>query len=262
MAQSVELAKAFHSQIALGNVPGVSDVHKFGRNAAVGTSYVPICLGGIYRMPKASAGTALRIKAGGNAADDAAGLGAQAVTLQGLSITGALQTSVLATAGASASADTAETYMRLFRGWVSASGAYYDIGVNSHEAAITIEKAAGSEDWMTIDATDHKKAQSQIGAYSVPLGKTALLKNILVTAETSKVLDVIIGCREGILDVAAPYEAFRTVKEYNGLDASLGVMLDPPIGPLAALTDVLALAKVSTGTAKVTVDMVFEVYDD
>lgn len=27
-------------------------VHKFGRNSAVGTSFVPVCIGGVYQTPQ------------------------------------------------------------------------------------------------------------------------------------------------------------------------------------------------------------------
>jgi hypothetical protein len=32
-------------------------VHKFGRNLAVGTSFVPVCLGGIYNTPQVGSET-------------------------------------------------------------------------------------------------------------------------------------------------------------------------------------------------------------
>ena len=103
-------------------------VHKFGHNAAVGTSYEPISAGGIYRSPQVSGATAVRVKAG-NVADTAAGLGAQAVTVQGLDETGALAEETLVTAGTSASAPGTITFIRIFRAFVSASGVYASTGV-------------------------------------------------------------------------------------------------------------------------------------
>lgn len=70
--------------ISRGLTSNISVVKKFGRNASVGTSFVPVALGGIYRTPTSTSATTLRIKAGGNANDDAAGTGAREVTLEGL----------------------------------------------------------------------------------------------------------------------------------------------------------------------------------
>ena len=55
---------------------GISVVKKFGRNPAVGTSFVPVTQGSVYQTPQSGSATTLRIKAGGSANDTAAGSGA------------------------------------------------------------------------------------------------------------------------------------------------------------------------------------------
>ena len=113
--------------VSRGLVSGMQSIKKFGRNAAVGTSFVPIAMGGVYQTPQGSAATALRIKSGGDANDTAAGSGARSVTLEGLDENFELATEALATAGASASSATSTTFTRLFRAYVTpdtGSGTY------------------------------------------------------------------------------------------------------------------------------------------
>lgn len=228
-----------------------SIVHKFGKNDAVGTSVVPLCLGGIYRMPQVANATALRVKAG-NSNDTAAGSGAREITLTGLDETGAEVVETLATAGASPSANTDTTYIRLYRALVSGSGTYpANIGANSQAAAVVIENAAGSEDWLTINAI---MAQSHVGAYSVPLGKTAYINSFLTTVDSNKPHDLLMFVRENILQTVVPYSGFRNMLHIIGLEDSLIPAFDVPLGPFPALADIVWASKVTANTASVSID--------
>lgn len=244
----------FLIEVAKGNIPGHSLVHKFGHNSAVGTSLVPVTIGGIYRTPQVGGATALRIKAG-DANDTAAGSGAREITLQGLDETGALVTVALATAGASASANTAETFIRFFRAWVSASGTYATATVGSHAADIVIENAAGTEDWGTISVTGFPSGQSEIGAYSVPLNFRAFILSVNVFADATKITQAFFFQRENILQTVAPYTAMRLV-----FDATLDTGLETikprsPINGFVGPMDIGILASVDVGTAEVHVDI-------
>lgn len=224
-------------------------VHKFGR-ATVGTSYVPVCFGNIYRTPTAANATKLRVKAG-NVNDTAAGSGAREVTLLGIKNDGTLATESLATAGASASSPTTNEYMRLFRFYVSASGAYATQSAGSHAAAIVIENAAGTEDWGTIDATEFPRGQSEICAYTIPLGFEGWITSYDLSVDSTKSVDAILFQRRNILDTAAPYSAMRTVESYVGLEGANAFNPDYPIGPFPELTDIGFLAKVTSSTASI-----------
>jgi len=232
---------------------GHSVVHKFGRNSAVGTTYVPICGGGRLRTPQVAAATALRVKAG-NAADTALGAGARSITLQGIDQTGAVVTETLATAGASASAATSATFIRLLRVFVATSGTYATAVTGSHVGDITIENAAGTEDWAVIDATDTARSQSQIGFYTVPLGYRAFIYNICMTAESTRLINLNFFTRSGILETAAPYSARRLQAEFVGLTDDFSQRFDAPKGPYPELTDIGFMAVVSTGSADVSID--------
>lgn len=243
----------FFTEVQKGNVANHSMVHKFGHNEAVGTTLAPITSLGTYPTPQVASATTLRVKAGGNANDTAAGTGAREITLQGLDETGALVEESIATAGASASTATTTTFVRLFRAYVSSSGTYATETTASHAATITIENGAGGTDWATIDLNGFGLSQTTIGAYTVPLGKTAYLLGYKINAESTKVVDGIFFQRQSILDTAAPYEAMRIVFEISGLTDYRSHDFTAPIA-FPELTDIGFMAKVSTGTADVDVD--------
>lgn len=245
----------FYFECMKGNINGCSVVHKFGRNSAVGTSFVPVTMGGVYQTPQVGSQTTLRIKAGGNANDTAAGSGAREVTCQGVDETGALISEAMATAGASASSATTEQFLRVFRCWVSASGTYATATSQSHAGDIVIENGAGGTDWLTIDSTNIPEGQTEIAAYTVPLGYTAYVKNIYITTEASKTVDIRFFKRESILDTSAPYEAMRSQISWTGLEGPPHPLtMDIVLGPFPALTDIGFLSKIAVGTASVAVN--------
>lgn len=244
-------------EIARGAVQGFTSVKKFGRNAAVGTSFVPVCFGGVYQTPQGSAATALRIKSGGNANDTAAGSGAREITLEGLDQNFAFVSETVATAGSSASSATTATFTRLFRAYVSKSGTYATAAAGSHAAAITIENSAGGTTWATIDATGFPKGQSEIGAYSVPSGSTAYVYLDSVTIDSSKTVDLVFYSRESANDAAAPYGGMQAKSVLSGLQQSGVPNLagrNVPFGPFTGPCDIGFLAKVGTGTGSVAVE--------
>lgn len=246
------------ANLTAGDVEGWSVVHKFGHNQAVGTTYAPITYGSLYPTPQVSAATALRVKAG-NAADTADGAGARKVMLYGIDETGAEVSEELTTAGASASSPTSATFLRLFRAFVSESGTYASASAGSHAAAITIENAAGTEDWATIALEGFPRGQSYIGAYTVPLGKTAYLMSAHASTDSTKVTDLILFFRPNILQTSAPYSAMRAQRDVHvGPRGFADILLDAPMGPYAALTDIGFMGKVDSGTAEV--DVNFEIW--
>jgi len=249
--------------VARGLQTGISDVLKFGRNAAVGTSFSPISVGGIYNTPQSGSATTLRIKAGGNANDTAAGTGAREVTLQGLDENFEEVTETLATAGASASSATTTTFTRLFRAWVSASGTYATATAGSHAASITIENGSGGTNWLTIDsAVGFPVGQSEVGAYSVASGKTAYVKLRHASADSTKKFDLIFFHRGNIDETSAPYTAMRAKSVLVGIDGgTLGQYADSeiPFGPFPGPCDLGFMGKVDSGSAEMSVE--FEIIE-
>lgn len=196
-----------------GHVKGHSFVPKFGRNDAVANAAWEFVTG-LNEDPHAPAATAttVRVKAGGNAADDAAGNGAREVTVEGLDENWALATEAKATAGASASASTTTTFMRVFRAWVSSQGVY---GA-ANTAAITVENTAGTADLISI-ATE--EGQSQFCAYTIPASKTGHVLGIWanVDAQANKAANLRVFSRDDADDATAPLQAKRIKYHADGV---------------------------------------------
>ena len=228
--------------------------HQFGRNIACLTTYVPVTDIGIYRTPQAGAATALRIKAGGNAADTAAGTGARSVRLYGINALGDEVIEVIATAGASASAPTTNTFIRLYMVEVYESGTYGTQSAGSHVGNITIEDAAGTQDWAQIQLNGFPSGTSGIGSITVPRNHVGLVSAIQISVDQTKSTDLIILKREGVLQTAAPYKPIVKVQEFLGVSRSILIKFDVPLR-FPELTDIGLLAKVSNGTGAVSVDI-------
>jgi len=228
--------------------------HQFGRNVACPTTYVPVTDNGIYRTPQPAAATRLRIKAGGNAADTASGAGARSVRLWGLNASGDEVVETLATAGASASALTVNSFIRLYQAEVYTSGTYGTQSAGSHAGNITIENATGGTDWAQIQLNGFPSGGTGIGSITVPRNHVGLLSSIQINVDQTKTTDVLILKREGILQSAAPYKPIQKVQEFLGVARPISIKFEVPL-LFPELTDLGVLAKVSNGTGGVSVDM-------
>ena len=242
------------AHVSRGNMLHAHVHHQFGRNLACPTTYVPVSDAGIYRTPQPAGATALRIKAGGNAADTAAGSGARSVKLYGLNAQGDEITEVIATAGTSASQATTQTFIRLYLAEVYESGTYGTQAAGSHAASIVIENAAGTENWASILLNGFPSSSSAIGSITVPRNHVGLVSSFSINVDQTKSTDILILQRSGILDAAAPYQPVKKVQEFIGVSSANTVTFDMPIR-FPELTDVGVLAKVSNGTGAVSVDM-------
>ena len=241
---------------------------KFGANPAVGASYVPVCLGGIYRTPQVSGVQTLRIKAG-NANDTVAGDGARKVILQGLDETGAFAEEEIETNGISAGAASTTTFLRLWRAYVSESGTYATVTplAGSHAADVVVEDTGGNA-WATLTSTGYPTSQTIIGALSVPLGKMARIKDLIATVDSGKTATIAVFNRANILDTSAPYQAMRLQAEFDGVSGSMPLRPtkyddgdDEYFWECDELTDFLVMAKVDSTSASVSVVFGVEYYN-
>lgn len=250
----VENGNDWLRRVAAGKVNNHSVVHKFGRNAAVGTSFVPVAIGGIYRTPQVADATKIRVKAG-NAADEASSSGARAVIVQGLDANGDLITNTLTTAGASAGASSSSEFIRLFRAYVSESGSYATQSGGSHVDPVVIENVAGTEDWLTIDgsAASFPYGQSEVGVYSVPSGYKGYINCGTLATDTGRVTDIILFRREAILDTSPPYEAMRALLVFQLTSNTFNFNPESPI-EVVGPCDVGFMARVEAATGQVSVD--------
>jgi hypothetical protein len=244
-------------EYASGLIDGTTVVNKFGRNSAVGTTYVPITSSGFYRTPQVGSATTLRVKAG-NGNDTAGGTGARSVTLVMIDENGDEQTEILATAGESASSATTTTAIRLTRLYVEDAGSYPNVGTGSHAANVVVENGAGGTDWGSIQlANGFARGQSEIGFYTVPTGFTAYVRELYLTVDSNKSATVLFIQRQEVLATAPPYAAWRVVESYDGVTGEVAPPLRSPLGPFPANTDIGFIGRVTSGTAAVSVS--FEV---
>jgi hypothetical protein len=237
--------------VARGLASGCRQVRQFGRNTAVGGNFAPITRSGFYRTPQAGAVVALRIRAGGNAADSASGSGARSVILTGLDANGDLVTEIIATAGASASASSQTLFLRLIDAAVYTSGTYATQAALSHVATINIEDTAGNL-WAVIQDTDIPRGDSEIAAYSVPRDRSLFIQNIRVQAAEANKSNIVMFKRSGILQTAAPYDPMVLLWELPGFSGAQQFTFDPPIR-IDELSDVGFLAKTQTSTTDVSI---------
>lgn len=240
--------------VARGLAPGCAGFFRFGRNTAIGSLYTPVTRSGFYRTPQSTAATALRVKAGGNANDTANGSGARSITLVGINASGDVITETIATAGASASAATAQTFIRLTQAVIASSGTYASQTVGSQAGTITIENAAGTEDWASIVDGTLGKGQSEIAVHTTPRTKAAVVMNITVSSDADKKANIVMFKRENILQTAAPYSPMVMVLELPQSSGLIDLQFNPPLH-FPPLTDFGFLASVSASTVDVSIGM-------
>ncbi len=208
----IGMSQDFYLEVQKGNIPGHSVIHKFGRNATVANgSWEGVqILSSLFYFPTSA--TTVRVKAGGNAADTAAGAGAQAVTVEGVDGAGNVVSESIELAGALASSSTTASFFRVNRLYIKdgRAGAYG--GANT--GIITLENTAGTNSIIAIAAGE---GQSQSCIYTIPLAKTGYLHDVRVQADAAKAADFRVFVREGILDASTPFSPVRLKMFFDGV---------------------------------------------
>lgn len=162
------MGRDWYIDVAAGRATGYSTVTKFGRKTNITSgSDVPIAP---FTPTYLTTASTLRVQAGGNAADTAAGTGAREVNITGLDANYNLVTETLATAGASASSATTNSFLRVQSVNCGAVGSG---GINAGD--ITIEAVTGASTQALIPAGFGQTVQM---LYTVPAGKTAYVKGL------------------------------------------------------------------------------------
>ena len=210
---TLALANSDPLLIRRGLVEGAIVVHKFGLNPDIPNGAWGGVLQATTQFTWQTAATTVRIKAGGNAADDGTssplGAGAQTVTIQGLDINGAAVSETIITAGAGASASTVTEYFRVHRAFVETAGVY----TGNNTADIVIEDTAGTVDLIMIAADE---GQSQFCAYTIPSGKVGLLASVVVQASVTKPADFRLFARADANDVTNAFSPKKLKIYWSG----------------------------------------------
>lgn len=245
----------FLMEVQQGKVVGYSMVHKYGRNGSVpdGTWQFVNRLG--FTGWPLSAATTVRIKAGGNANDTAAGTGAREVIVQGIDDSFNEVSEAITTAGASASSATSTSFWRIHRAWVSAVGTYDGANID----AVTIENSGGGTDLIEIGGAE--KGQTQFTAWSVPIGKTAYWLTMHIEVDANKSANVRVYTRQDFDITVAPMKS----KRLRSFFAVKGDFRYAPKGPEFALpgkSDFWVEAAGDGAACAVTVNFELLVVDD
>jgi hypothetical protein len=242
----------FRRKLGAGQVPGLGDVQKFGLNPGVTTgAYQDIWEdGGLYPWPQVA--RAVRIAAGGDANDAAAGTGARAVTIVGLDENWQPVEETVATAGASASALTSALFIRVFRAFVSDAGSY----TGTNDADIRIEESTGTDTLAVIPA---ESGQTQMAIYTIPDGRIGRICFVWFAGSSAQTYNVRLYKRERADIVAAPFGPVRVVTQINGVVTSGDRPFCVAPAPLPARTDVW-MAAVANGGAGVSMSGEFDLW--
>lgn len=261
---SLLISREFYLAISQGKVAGHSIVQKFGRNAAVPNGGIePVAIGGNWRTPTAL--TALRMRSS-NAGDNATSTtGARKVIVQGIT-TSYLEDTEEVTLNGLTNVVLSKSWYRIYRAWISESGVYANQIISSHLGEIILEDNGGANDeWARIDLATGTfgVGQSQIGAYTVPAGKTAHLLSKHMTVQSSKSANLYFFQRDNIDDVTVPFTGcLRLVEQQDGLSTPFHV---DPVAPLAKFlekTDVGFMAYGDGAVCSVSVDFELLITDN
>lgn len=241
----------FLTQVRLGEIDGYSIEDKFGTRLSLSTSLIPITSVGTYQTPTSAQSLEILSSSG---SDTAAGVGAQRVIVIGLSSTGAIQQESVVMNGTTAVA-LVNQYIRVFRMYVSSSGTYATLTAGSHVGTITLRGAGGGVSWaeISVHSGGLGLGQSQIGCYTVPLGKTAILLSHDYSVDANKAVNLYFFKREDILDVTTPFQPMRLQSVYHGITGGKNTpKLSRPSFP--ELTDIGFMGNTTTGTADCSVE--------
>lgn len=167
--------------------------------------------GGPFVFPQAAA--PVRIRAGGNADDTAAGDGARKVRVKGVASTGLEVEETITTAGASASAATSTSFWRINSAEVTEVGEYD--GTNKGD--ILIENTSG--DLLTAIRVGESVAQS--ARYAAADSDALLITEVRFTVDSAaNPVRFVLYANEGFQDVSAPFAPRKLLLQLDGVDGN------------------------------------------
>lgn len=239
-------------EVQRGDIEGHTVINKFGRNDSILNNVWDIVSPSSPSGTFPASGTPVRIKAGGDVADTAAGAGAREVTIIGIDTNLIEVSETLTTSGANASAYTTTSFWRVYRAFVSSAGTYGEANTND----ITI---ANGDDMLIIKTGE---GQTQHGAYSIPLGKTGYLLSVDLGADGNKAADFRLFIRENLNDVVAPMSPKRLKLYWDGVLGQVNYRPKAPGIILSALSDIWIEARGGGAGTEVSVDFEILLIDD
>jgi len=248
----------YFDRVVRGEISGASVVHKFGRNptTASGTWETVWTVSSLYTFQTAASAVEA-FSGSGN--DSAGGTGAQKIMVEGLDETWAAASEEITMAGVSASTATTTTFIRIFRAYVTDVGTYQ--GGNAGTITIRDSGAGATRAQIPIDGAN-RLGQTQMAMYTVPLGKQAFIRHVVVTVESTKAADFALFQRRNADDATTPFTGKRLIAYMDGVtEAFYFNDVDGPFGPYPAKTDLWFEVKASAVNTEVTADFELLVID-
>lgn len=249
--------------IGRGLATGISAIDKFGYNENVGSTFEPICYGGVYRTPS----SAESIEFVSSSASDALNsTGMHELTIEGLDANFDLQTVTTAAHATDGTTSVAVsgTWTRVFRAYVSASGTYASVAAGSHVGTITIRVASGGATYITIPVLNSfPTGQSLVGAYTIPAGHTGFVFLKEVSVNSGKTFNYAFFIRQNADDVSSSYSALRVQDFKTGISGgaiSSATSSKIPLGPLTGPCDVGFMGYSSGGGGNAAASVEFEIF--
>lgn len=236
----------FYVAVAKGEIAGHFLVNKFGRNAAVpnGSFELVSSLSAVY-AGFINAATTVRIKSGGNAADTAAGAGAQSIIVEGIDASLNRASELIATNGASASSSTSTSFWRIDRAYVVDVGTYVSA---EPTADIIIENTAGTVDLIEILTGE---GQSLHCHYAIPTGYDVYLIGYELSSDATQRSDFRLCVGLKLDDVSTPFGAVRVKRYWDGIDGTVEHDHAPVLMSANGASDIFINASGGGGAAKV-----------
>lgn len=244
----------FLIEVAKGNVPGHSLVHKFGRNDDIDGPIEDIWqTGGIY-VWKQAASTLEAISTDPN--DTIAGSGARKIIVEGLNSSFEEISEEIEMNGVGASAATVLSFIRVNRAHVSEAGTYggTDVGGNEGTITVTVSGAGATQCLIPLDNA-HPHGQTLIARYTIPSGSTGFILSVHVNVDSGKTADIDMFLRQDADVIVAPMASPRVILELDAVSGGQDFNPDSPLdGILAEKTDIWFAAEAAANNTAVEVD--------
>lgn len=249
--------------ISRGLSSGITSIEKFGYNDSVGTSFVPICFGGVYRTPL----SAESIEFVSSSTSDALNsTGMHSITIEGTDgnfVEQSVTTAAHATNGTVAVA-VSGTWTRVHRAFVASSGTYANSTAGSHAGTITVRVSGGGATYAQIPLINSFPiSQSLIGAYTIPSGKTGYVFLKSISADTGKVFYPAFFFRVNADDVSSSFAPMRIQDFKAGISGGAvysGASSKVPLGPFVGPCDLGFMGYSSGGGGNASASVEFEVF--
>lgn len=202
MATITNMWSDFLVEVALGRVAGHSFVHKFGRNADIGTSEETVWdQGGLYSY--LASASILKISSS-DADDTSAGTGARTIEIFGLD-TNHVEINETITLNGQTAVNTVNEYLRIFRGIVRTGGSGGKNAGDIYAGTGTVTAGVPANKFLKVIVG---KSQTLMALFTVPANKTALCIQMMFSSGSQK-------ATESMLYIRPENEVFQVKDDFD-----------------------------------------------